>query len=146
MSLLIDTKMYIIRITHMTLTHTNADQSSQGCPDDRLSLKEVCSLLPSRNGKKPCLLTVWRWVTKGVAVTNGRVRLRAFRVGRNWFTRSAWVDEFISALSEGADRNVVTDGCGMDGNRPIDNQRRQRLAEARQRLAARGLRSAQKKK
>lgn len=125
----------------MTLDYYLAAPNDAAETDDRLSLAEACDYLPRRNGKTPHLYTVRRWVAKGVSGTRGGVvRLRAFRVGGTWFTRLVWVREFIAALTDGMDG---TD----DGESTVTVLRRpsRELMEARRRLAARGLRRAEKK-
>jgi hypothetical protein len=108
--------------------------------DDRISLADACRLLPSRNGKPPHLYTVRRWASHGVKGTDGKlVRLRAFRVGRTWYTRRAWISEFIEILTDGMD--------GTDGvSQPTEPARRQRILEARRRVIVRGVHGTKAKK
>ena len=66
-----------------------------------LSLAEVSSILPpGRNGKRPHLSCVLRWITSGAPGPDGQpVRLRAARVGGRWFSSREAVAEFIAALT-----------------------------------------------
>ena len=66
-------------------------------PDDRdmFTLAEAARRLPQRRGRNVHLLTIKRWVTKGVC----GVRLSACKVGGVWYTCQAWVDEFVAACT-----------------------------------------------
>jgi hypothetical protein len=106
--------------------------------DDRISLTEAQRMLPKREGKAPHLLTIRRWIASGVRGSSGQVKLRAFRVGRNWFTRVSWVRDFIANLTDGMDG---MDGGATSGSSEPTKPRRpsRRLIEARQRLVAMGI-------
>lgn len=105
--------------------------------DDRISLADACQLLPKRSGKTPHLYTVRRWTARGVRGTaDQQVRLKAFRVGRTWYTRVSWINEFIAACTG--------DACPFD-NATDDRQSRQpsqQLIEARRWLDSQGVRRA----
>jgi hypothetical protein len=53
-----------------------------------ISLSEVCRLLPpGRNGAKPALGTILRWILGGSRAPDGTlVRLEAIRIGGKWLT------------------------------------------------------------
>jgi hypothetical protein len=53
-----------------------------------ISLPEVCRLLPpGRNGARPALGTVLRWILSGSRAPDGTlVKLEAVRVGAKWLT------------------------------------------------------------
>lgn len=105
---------------------------------DAISLADACRLLPARGGKQPSQSAIRRWVGEGVkGPTGNRVRLRAFRLGRTWFTRVEWVKDFISAC---------TDGLKINGDSsPFNPCRSSGVADTRRRLAARGFYGPEKK-
>lgn len=106
---------------------------------DAISLADACRMLPARGGKQPSPSAVRRWVGEGVkGPTGNRVRLRAFRIGRTWFTRVEWVKDFISACTDGFE-------IGGDVASPFSPCRSSGLAETRRRLAARGFYGPEKK-
>lgn len=115
-----------------TDTYLADPTTSDPSQDDRISLEDACKLLPKSGGKAPHLYTVRRWTAKGVRGNGGhKARLRAFRVGRRIYTRISWINEFISALTDGMD--------GTDES-PVQNdrERRQLRTQAHNRLVARG--------
>lgn len=61
-----------------------------------LSLAEATKALPSVNGKRPAIATLWRWCRKGL----GGVRLEYVRVGRNIATTREALNRFFNALAE----------------------------------------------
>jgi hypothetical protein len=69
--------------------------------EEPVSLNEICKLLPpGRNGKRPTLGCVLRWIQSGAPAPDGsRVRLRAGRIGGRWFSSVEAVNEFIAALT-----------------------------------------------
>jgi hypothetical protein len=68
---------------------------------DTLTLAEACRLLPrGRNGSRPHLSTLVRWITRGTPGPDGRrVRLAAVRVGGKWVTSRAALQEFAAELT-----------------------------------------------
>src|SRR5947209_5991282 len=55
-------------------------------------------LPPGRNGKRPSLSCVLRWVLDGVRLDDGRrVRLEAVRVGGKWVTSIEALERFAAA-------------------------------------------------
>jgi len=61
---------------------------------DLIALTEVPRLLTS-GGKPPSHACVWRWAVKGI----GGVRLKAFRIGRKWYTTPGHIKEFGETLA-----------------------------------------------
>ena len=66
-----------------------------------ISLTEAGQLLPrGRNGAKPGLSTLLRWILVGCKGPDGeKVKLRAGRCGGKWFTSQEALREFIEALT-----------------------------------------------
>jgi hypothetical protein len=66
-----------------------------------ISLAEACQLLPrGRNGAKPHLSTLIRWISKGAPRPDGtRIRLSAVRVGAKWVTSRQALQRFAVALT-----------------------------------------------
>jgi hypothetical protein len=58
-------------------------------------LIQVPALLPAINGRRPSHCTVWRWVTHGI---QGQ-RLKALRVGHNWFVDPPDIEDFGMRLA-----------------------------------------------
>jgi hypothetical protein len=75
-----------------------------------MSLPEICSLLPpGRNGSKPHLNTVLRWVLKGVRLPSGEcVRLGASRCGSKWISSREALARFMAALTPNLDTDPPT--------------------------------------
>jgi hypothetical protein len=69
--------------------------------EDTLTLTQACALLPrGRNGAKPHLSTLIRWITRGAPGPDGRrVKLAAVRIGAKWITSRAALQEFATALT-----------------------------------------------
>jgi hypothetical protein len=69
-----------------------------------LSLSAAGRLFPGhRGGKSVAPSTVFRWVTKGLRTTAGRVvRLEAARVGGRWLTSNPALARFVAALTKDA--------------------------------------------
>jgi hypothetical protein len=69
--------------------------------NDTLTLAEACRLLPrGRNGSRPHLSTVLRWILSGCPAPDGRrVKLAAVRCGAKWVTSRAALQEFVDALT-----------------------------------------------
>jgi hypothetical protein len=65
-----------------------------------ISLADATKLLPPRQGRKPHVMTVKRWIVKG---TNN-VFLAAQKVGGCWFTTERWIEEFCIACTRSATR------------------------------------------
>jgi hypothetical protein len=103
--------------------------------DDRISLADACKLLPKRDGKPLHLYTVRRWTVRGIRGSNGKqVMLKAFRIGRSWYTRRSWLQEFIATLSGEA---CQSQGVAID-HQDYKGHHRQ-LIEARRWLDAQGV-------
>lgn len=62
-----------------------------------LSLTEATKVLPSIDGRRPHVSTLWRWAMKGI---RGGVRLETARLGRRVITSKEALQRFIVALSE----------------------------------------------
>lgn len=58
-------------------------------------LAEAWRLFPHACGWRFSTSAIWGWVSRGVLIHGERVRLRAVRVGRKYFTTEQWADEFI---------------------------------------------------
>jgi hypothetical protein len=69
--------------------------------DDALSLREASLVLPrGRNGSRPHLSTLIRWITRGAPAPDGcRVKLAAVRCGGKWVTSRQALREFCEALT-----------------------------------------------
>jgi hypothetical protein len=69
--------------------------------EDTLTLAEACRVLPrGRNGSRPHLSTVLRWILQGAPAYDGRrVKLAAVRGGAKWVTSRAAIREFVEALT-----------------------------------------------
>jgi hypothetical protein len=69
--------------------------------DDTLTLREACRLLPhGRNGARPHLSTLLRWILRGAPAPDGRrVKLAAVRCGAKWITSREALREFSLALT-----------------------------------------------
>ena len=70
-----------------------------------LSLAGACALLPrGRNGSRPHLSTLVRWITSGVRVSDGaRIRLEAVRLGSKWITSREALARFSQRLTPDVD-------------------------------------------
>jgi len=68
---------------------------------DTLTLTEACRVLPpGRNGSRPHLSTLLRWIMHGVPAPDGRrVRLAAVRMGGKWLISRAALADFAEALT-----------------------------------------------
>src|SRR5438105_865260 len=66
-----------------------------------LSLANACALLPrGRNGSRPHLSTLIRWITSGVRTSDGaRVCLEAVRLGSKWVTSREALVRFVEKLT-----------------------------------------------
>jgi hypothetical protein len=87
-----------------------------------ISLPEVCRLLPpGRNGAKPALGTVLRWILTGAKAPSGElVQLEAVRIGGKWLTSR-------EALGRWGDR--LTPRTGSPPSAPRTPRQRRRAAE-----------------
>ncbi|HWA98588.1 MAG TPA: DUF1580 domain-containing protein [Pirellulales bacterium] len=62
---------------------------------DLITLIEAAKLLPRRNGKKFHVITIKRWIRVGCR----GVRLRAWKVGHEWFTTREALADFQDACT-----------------------------------------------
>jgi len=69
--------------------------------DDTLTLAEACRILPrGRNGSRPHLSTILRWILRGAPAPDGRrIKLAALRCGSKWVTSRTALREFAAALT-----------------------------------------------
>jgi hypothetical protein len=69
--------------------------------EDTMRLADLRLLLPKgRNGSRPHISTVLRWILDGVAGPGGqRVRLRAVRLSGKWVSSRQALQEFCEALT-----------------------------------------------
>lgn len=97
-------------------------------------LKAYCDRVPGHTrGSRKHISTLVRFALKGVVAPNGqRVKLRATKLGNQWYTTDEWWSEFLAALttsptdptddtprtphqrtraSEAAERELVARGC-----------------------------------
>ena len=66
--------------------------------DDYLTLTQASKITPGR----PHISSIWRWIRRGTLTrSRSRVHLRAVRAGGRIFTTRAWLDEYMTAVSEG---------------------------------------------
>jgi hypothetical protein len=89
--------------------------------DDTLTLAEACALLPrGRNGSKPHLSTLVRWIQHGAPARDGRrVRLSAVRIGAKWVTSRSALREFVESLTP----RLSSDASQMLPSTPRQRQR-----------------------
>jgi hypothetical protein len=71
-----------------------------------IPLPEVCRMLPpGRNGAKPALGTVLRWILSGAKSPDGElVRLEAIRVGGKWLTSREALARWTARLTPQSDK------------------------------------------
>lgn len=62
-----------------------------------LSLGEACKAIPSLDGKRPHISTVFRWMTTGFR----GVQLEHVRIGRRMCTTREALDRFFQRITEG---------------------------------------------
>src|SRR5262245_47910434 len=88
-----------------------------------ISLSEVCRLLPTgRNGAKPALGTVLRWILNGSRAPDGTlVKLEACRVGSKWVTSREAIARWTAQLTPRTSDDPVSP--------PRTIRQRQRAAE-----------------
>ena len=55
-----------------------------------LGVVEAVALVPGG-----CAHSIYRWCVRGISRNGGRVILRHIRVGKKFFTKATWIDEFI---------------------------------------------------
>ena len=96
-------------------------------PDEQLiTLTEATKVLPTVNGKRPAICTLWRWCRKGLR----GVFLEYVRVGRRICTTQEALLRFFTKLAELDERTPPALPPGLS-RRPVTSRQRQRaLAEA----------------
>lgn len=84
---------------------TNANQTQT--PDERVHLSRACrEIIPDYYGQPISPLTATRWINRGLKKPDGhRVKLKAFRVGRQLVTSRRWIAEFFEQLSAATDHS-----------------------------------------
>jgi len=66
--------------------------------DPFIGLAAAARLLPGEGGRSISPATVYRWGTRGLPLTDGRIlRLKLWRIGRKWATTRGALAEFIAA-------------------------------------------------
>lgn len=60
-----------------------------------LTLPEAAAAIPTQNGKRPSVSTIWRWCRKGLR----GIRLEYLRCGRRILTSREALDRFFTALA-----------------------------------------------
>jgi hypothetical protein len=78
--------------------------------EDTLTLTDACRILPrGRNGSRPQLSTLLRWILDGCrAPDRRRVRLEAVRLGNKWITSRQALQRFAAALTPTLTDDVAT--------------------------------------
>jgi|GEM_PF-6481060 len=122
---------------------------------DFLTMAQAAKECPGR----PSSATIWRWITKGVQLPDGRrIHLKGRRVARRWYTTEDWLLDFFndSDCSEVAPTNDHSENsCASEsgtrakipepttsGSHPLEPIPQQTTASHRQaeaELAAEGL-------
>jgi hypothetical protein len=74
--------------------------------ESTLTLTAACRLLPpGRNGARPQLSTLLRWILRGCRTADGQfVRLEACRLGSKWITSREALQRFVERLTPPLDR------------------------------------------
>lgn len=69
--------------------------------DERVHLSQACrNLIPEFYGAAVSPMTATRWVNRGLIAADGRrVKLKAFRAGRQLVTSREWIREFFDQLA-----------------------------------------------
>jgi hypothetical protein len=69
--------------------------------ENLISLPEVCRMLPpGRNGARPALATILRWILAGTRLASGEVvKLEATRIGSRWATSKEAVARWSARLT-----------------------------------------------
>ena len=98
-----------------------------------LSLKEATNAVPSVDGKKPNLSSMWRWIRKGVR----GVHLEHVRVGRKICTTEEALERFFIASSEAPPAPREPQKTKPSGRTPA--QKKKAVAAAKKRLAKNGI-------
>lgn len=99
--------------------------------NDLITLAQAAKLLPTNNGKRICVSTLFRWATRGV---HG-VRLEVRRFGRRIYTTTDALDAFGKALAERP--APLPDHHHHSGRTP--GQRERALADAAKTLEQAGI-------
>ena len=85
--------------------HFNCSRTSSISLDETvLTLPEAAAVIPTQNGKKPSVSTIWRWCRKGLR----GVQLEYLRCGRRILTSREALDRFFLALAASDERPEFT--------------------------------------
>jgi hypothetical protein len=100
--------------------------------EDALTLTEACKVLPrGRNGARPQLSTLLRWILEGVRGLDGRlVRLEAVRLGRKWVTSRQALQRFTAALTSTLENSPTPPRPRTPGQRQRASERAERELES----------------
>ena len=104
--------------------------------ESTLGLPEAARILPrGRNGSRPHLSTILRWILNGAKAPSGEVvRLEAVRLGGKWITSRESLGRFCSRLTPNFPDNSTSTPA------PRSPSARQRASErAARQLAAAGI-------
>jgi hypothetical protein len=100
--------------------------AATGAPSDYLSPSQATKIIPN-DGRQPSPAAVVRWITQGAKSRNGgRIKLQAIRTPKGWLTTSAWISDFLTAVTQ-----------DKTGAKPV-HLAHERAEAARARLAAKG--------
>lgn len=102
--------------------------------NDYVTLEEAAQMVPTR----PSHTTIWRWCCRGIYVRGADqlVRMRFVRIGRKYFTKPDWVEEFIHRLTAAT---MTAHEHLLAGVRNVSRDRLRQLAEADEILARAGI-------
>lgn len=71
-----------------------------------MSLGQARKLLPTTDGRRISIRSIWRWSHYGLRVSGGAIiRLRTMKLGQRLFTSRAWIEEFATALNPRNQKN-----------------------------------------
>lgn len=101
-----------------------------------VSLTEATKILPTLNGRRPAISTLWRWCRRGLR----GVQLEYIRVGRNIATSREALNRFFERLAI-ADEELAagTSRPPRDANQPTPAAARRAQEEAERGLKEAGI-------
>ena len=84
--------------------------------EELMSLSQVASFLPRKNGKKIHTSSIWRWITVGVR----GVRLHSLRLGAKYFVTSEAIEDFGKKLAAlGPQKRTIRRKCSEEDRRSV---------------------------
>jgi hypothetical protein len=92
-----------------------------------ISMSRAAALIPPyRPGRGTSPSTIWRWITRGVALPDGtRLRLEAVRCGSRWLTSAAAIELFFRAQTAAARGEEAPAGAQRHNDRRQDQVERE---------------------